>query len=130
MLFDSWMFYRKKLNARAVFLEGVKRAQYQFIIWKSASDIYPDKPMPDNYGWKRCDKYISVMRTLPPAPKALLQPIKYGCSKYVCETSRCKCKDNHLYCTDLCCCGAEKDPCKNFPVSNLLMSGLIWIQTV
>ena len=27
--------------------------------------------MPDNYGWKRfCDKYISVMMTLPPAPRS------------------------------------------------------------
>ena len=92
----------------APFFESVKRAQYQFIIWKFASGIYPDKPMPGNYGWKRdCDKYISVMMKLPPAPESSLQPIKYGCSKYVCETSRCKCKAtfcNHLYCTDLCCC--------------------------
>ena len=56
-------------SSRAAFLVGVKRAQYQFIIWKSASGIYPDKRMPDNYGWKRfCDKYISVMMILPPAP--------------------------------------------------------------
>ena len=42
--------------SRATFLEGVKRAHYQFIIRKSAPDINPDKPMPDNYGWKRdCD---------------------------------------------------------------------------
>ena len=35
---------------RAVFLEGVKRAQYQWIIWKTSSVINPDKPMPDNHG--------------------------------------------------------------------------------
>ena len=35
---------------RAVFLEGVKRAQYQCIIWKTPSVINPDKSMPDNYG--------------------------------------------------------------------------------
>ena len=35
---------------RAVFLEGVKRAQYQCIIWKTLSVINPDKSMPDNYG--------------------------------------------------------------------------------
>ena len=35
---------------RAVFLEGVKRAQYQCIIWKTSSVINPDKSMPDNYG--------------------------------------------------------------------------------
>ena len=35
---------------RAVFLEGVKRAQYQCIIWKTSSVINPDKSIPDNYG--------------------------------------------------------------------------------
>ena len=89
------MFWREKAElrnlppSRATFLEGVKRAQYQFIIWKSAPDINSDKvnkgakirnrynqvphlTMPDNSGWKLdCDKYISVMTTLPPASKPL-----------------------------------------------------------
>ena len=89
---DEW---RKKAElrnlppSRATFLEGVKRAQSQFIIWKSAPDINPNKPMPDNYGWKRdCDKYISVMTTLSPAPEVPLQLIKCGCSKSVCKTSQ------------------------------------------
>ena len=115
-----WMFRRKQAESqklppsRAAFLEGIKRAQYQCIIWKSAPDPNPDKPMPDNYGWRRdCDKYIPIMTTLSPAPETLLQLIKCSCSKSVCETSRCKCKANNLYCTDLCCCGAEDDSCKN-----------------
>ena len=115
-----WMFRRKQAESnklppsRAAFLESVKRSQYQCIIWKSAPDPNPDIPMPDDYGWKRdCDKYIPVMTTLPPAPETLLPLIKCGCNKSVCETSRCKCKANHLYCTDLCCCGAEEDSCKN-----------------
>ena len=73
-----WMFWREKAElrnlppSRATFLEGVKRAQYQLIILKSAPDINPDKPMPDNYGWRRdCDKYISIMTTLPPASMPL-----------------------------------------------------------
>ena len=36
--------------SRATFLEGVKRGQYQCIIWKSSPVINPDKLMPDNYG--------------------------------------------------------------------------------
>ena len=49
-----WMFWRKKLPpSRATFLEVVKRVHYQFILWKSATDINPDKPIPDSYGWKR-----------------------------------------------------------------------------
>ena len=51
-----------------------------------------------------------------PAPETLLQLIKCGCSMSVCETSRCKYKANHLYCTVLCCCGAEEDSCKILPV--------------
>ena len=111
------MFWRKKAElqnqppSRAAFLKGVKRTQYQFIIWKSAPDINPDKPMPDNNGWKwECNKYISVMTTLPFAPEAPLQLIDCGCSKSLCEPSRCKSKAYHLYCTDLCCCGADEDP--------------------
>ena len=39
--------------------------------------------MPDNNGWKRdCDKYISVMMTLPPAPEAPLQPDRMGLCLY------------------------------------------------
>ena len=45
----------------------------------------PDKPMPDNYAWKRdCYKYISRMTALPLVPEAPLQMIKCGCSKSVC----------------------------------------------
>ena len=36
--------------SRAVFLEGVKRVQYQCIIWKYSAVINPDKSMPDNHG--------------------------------------------------------------------------------
>ena len=57
------MFWRKKAELqelplpRAVFLEGVRRPQYQWIIWKT-SPVNPDKSMPDNYGYRPdCDKY-------------------------------------------------------------------------
>ena len=36
--------------SRAVFLEGVKCAQYQCIIWKTSPVINHDKSMPDNHG--------------------------------------------------------------------------------
>ena len=59
---------------------------------------------------------------LPPAPETPLQLIKCGCSMSVCKTSRCKYKGNHLYCTDLCCRGAEEDSWKILPVVNMLMT--------
>ena len=105
------MFWREKielrnlLHSRATFLECVKLAQYQFIIWKSEPDIYPDKPMPDNYGWKRdCDKYIYVMTTLPPAPRSPSAADKCGCSKSVCKKSRLT-----IYIVPIC----AEDLCKN-----------------
>ena len=58
---------------------------------------------------------------LPPVPETPLQLIKCSCSMSVCETARCKYKVNHLYCTDLCCRGAEEDSCKILPVVNMLM---------
>ena len=57
---------------------------------------------------------------LPLAPETPLQLIKCGCSMTVCETSRCKYKANHLYCTDFCCRGAEEDSCKI--LVNMLMT--------
>ena len=59
---------------------------------------------------------------LPPAPETPLQLLKCSFSMSVCETSRCKYKVNHLYCTDLCCRGAEEDSCKILPVVNMLMT--------
>ena len=119
---DGGCFGEKKAElrnlppSRATFLEGVKRAKYKFIIWKSEPDINPqaDKPMPDNYGWKRdCDKYISIMTTLPPAPEAPLQLIKCGFSKSVCETSR-----QTIYIVPIC----VEDPCKNIASEQLLLN--------
>ena len=59
---------------------------------------------------------------LPAAPETSLQLIKCGCSMSVSETSRCKNKVNHLYCTDLCCRGAEEDSYKILPVVNMLIT--------
>ena len=38
------------------------------------------------------------------------------------RTSPCKYKANHLYCTDLCRCGAEEDSCKILPGINMRMT--------
>ena len=45
-----------------------------------------------------------------------LTGLKYGYNKTACATSRYKCKSNNLYGTDLCCCGAEEDSCKNIAI--------------
>ena len=46
------------------------------------------------------DKLYCNSFLLAPAPEAPLQLIKCVCSMSVCETSRCKYKVNHSYCTD------------------------------
>ena len=93
-----------------MFLKGVKHAHYQFIIRKSAPGINSDKPMPDNYGWKRdCDKYISVITTLPPDPEAHLQLIKCGYSKSLGVSAKLT-----IYIVLIC----VEDPCKILSVSN------------
>ena len=91
--FRWWLFRRTQAEShkmppsRATFLECVKRVQYQYLIWKSIPDPNPAIQEPDKYGLKwDCNKFIPVMTTLPPAPETLLQQVKYGCSKSVCET--------------------------------------------
>ena len=108
---------------KAVFLKGVNLAQYQCIIWKSTPVVNPDKSMSDNYGWKRdCDKYVSIMMTLPTVPETPLQLIQCGCSKSVCKTSWCKCKSNHFIV--LICVTEEqkRTHVKLLPVINILIS--------
>ena len=57
-----------------------------------------------------------------PADKMWLQ--------HVClRNARCKCKANHLYCTDLCCCGAEEDSCKILPVINMLLNNYFHVDS-
>ena len=55
-------------------------------------------------------------------PETPLQLIQFGCSKSVCKTSRCKCKANNLYRTDLCCLEQKGTHVKIVPVTNMLMA--------
>ena len=59
---------------------------------------------------------------LSPVPETPLQLIKCGCSMSFMRNISVKYKANHLYCTDLCFCGAEEDSCKIMPVINMLMT--------
>ena len=109
--------------SRAVFLKGVKRAQYQSIIWKSSPVFNHDKSMPDNYGKKRdCEKYIPVMTTLPLAPETPLQLIQCSCSKSVCENLGVSAKLT-IYIVLICVAVEQKRThVKILPVTNMLMT--------
>ena len=103
--------------SKAAFLQSVKWSKYQCIICKSVVEPHPKIPLPEKHGWKReGDIYVSVVTALPPAPETILQLVKYGCNKTPCGTGRYKCRSNKLYCTGLCCCGAEDDSCKKIAV--------------
>lgn len=59
------------------------------------------------------DKWQPVMTTLPPAPGAIIQLIRYRCGKNRCTTNRCNCRKAQLNCTDLCGCSDGADSCAN-----------------
>ena len=58
------------------------------------------------------DGWLPVMTTLPPAPEAVTQLVKCGCSKERCSTNHCQCRRAGLHCTDLCNC-SDTEECEN-----------------
>ena len=44
-----------------------------------------------------------VMTTNPPAPNLIMELISYGC-KTDCQTDRCQCRKNELFCMGMCQC--------------------------
>ena len=55
-----------------------------------------------DWGWELNNGklYPRKMDTLP-APKALMKILKCGCTQN-CDTNKCTCKKNGLFCTELC----------------------------
>lgn len=53
------------------------------------------------------------MANLPPAPEAILQLVKCGCSKERCSTNRCQCRKVGVNCTELCNCSYNGETCDN-----------------
>jgi hypothetical protein len=48
-----------------------------------------------------------------PAPQAVIQLVKCGCSKTKCDTARCSCRKAELFCSDICSCSDIDDSCEN-----------------
>ena len=57
--------------------------------------------------------FLSCMKTLPPAPQAIIHLVKCTWAKERCSTNRCKCEKNGLNCKDLCGCSDNREQCKN-----------------
>jgi len=94
--------------------QAIKRAQFQAMVWELDTVPEPQYPSQEAFGWKLEDaKWHPVMTTLPPAPEAITELVKCGCSKSRCTTNRCNCRKASLNCTDLCSCCDGDEPCEN-----------------
>ena len=104
-----WLLFRRKQAqserlppTQAALRQAIMRANYQALIWNNDIVAKPELPSPDEFGWKREeDKWVPVMTTLFPAPEAVIELVRCGCSKSRCSSSRCNCKKAQLRCTDL-----------------------------
>ncbi|CAH3146077.1 unnamed protein product [Pocillopora meandrina] len=84
-----WLLFRKKQAqserlppTRGALLKAVLRAYYQAIVWDNDVVANPDIPSPENYGWEKNDnRWFPVMTRLLPAPEAIIQLVKCGCTK-------------------------------------------------
>ena len=90
------------------------RVYYQVQVWLGNETIQAT-----DWGWELINGnlYPKKMDT-PPAPEALMKIIKCGCTLN-CDTNRCTCKKNGLFCTDLCD-NCDSSICRNIEDSNLL----------
>ena len=69
---------------------------------------------PETFGWRLDgDKWVPVMTTLTPAPDAVVQLVRCGCTKSKCSSNRCSCRKANLNCTDLCSYSDVDDMCEN-----------------
>ena len=99
---------------KGALVPAVKRAQHQVQIWANAIISNPEASNQESYGWQRIDGlFVSVMTTLPPAPDAIVELVKCGCSKTKCGSARCKCVANKLVCFELCSCDDTEETCLN-----------------
>ncbi|CAB4025239.1 hypothetical protein ROHU_037104 [Paramuricea clavata] len=79
---------------------------FRSIIWGQSLERWQNIPDVNQFGCIRNnDAILPKWSLLPEASKACHELVKCGC-KRKCE-SRCKCKQHHLQCTDLCQCGGE-----------------------
>jgi len=83
------------------------------MVWNKDTEPNPVLPSPSDYGWAMENaEWVPVMTTLPPAPEAVIELVKCGCSKERCSTNRCQCRRAGLLCTDLCICSDDSE-CEN-----------------
>ncbi|CAH3151769.1 unnamed protein product, partial [Porites lobata] len=115
-----WFLFRKKQAesdklppTQAALHQAILRAHFQLLVWNKDTEPNPVLPSPSDYGWVMENaEWVPVMTTLPPAPEAVIELVKCGCSKERCSTNRCQCRRAGLLCTDLCSCSDDSE-CEN-----------------
>lgn len=105
--YGLWAYFF--FNLRQAFIENVKRAHFQTVLWRNPGSD-PSQLNPEDFGWKKDAINKSLYpTTLPenskPAPDFILEIIRCGCkSQPLCSTKRCSCRDKGLPCTMFCAC--------------------------
>ena len=89
---------------RDAFVQHVRQSNYQAFLWKQCLQ-HGEVPSPIEHGRDIDDGDINVlwMTLLPPAPLALLELLRCGCSSR-CNSERCRCFKSNMSCTDACKC--------------------------
>lgn len=94
-----------------IVLQHIKRANYQYAVWKCALEVRPSYPSPIGHGW--CQTGYSLepqWMTQPSGPCDMVELTTCQCVKSRC-TKQCKCVRQQLRCTQSCAC--EGDMCDN-----------------
>ena len=93
---------------REAFIENVKRAHLQAILWRTLNPLPTTNP--EDCGWQKDTDNKSLSPTMLPqnmslAPDYILEMIRCGCrSDPPCNSKRCSCHVKGLACTIFCAC--------------------------
>ena len=87
------------------FVENVKRAHYQAIVWRSHEESNPPKLNRELFGWTKDEKRKTLRPTYLPhntelAPKYIMRLIECGCK----SATPCSCTRDKLKCTIFYAC--------------------------
>ena len=82
------------------FLQHVKRAMWQTLIWVNSHDPTPDLGHPEQHGWKREKGQLTPIYYEGPMASELLNELVCQCSaRENCKrVAKCTCKQNRLPC--------------------------------
>ncbi|KAL9978164.1 hypothetical protein ACROYT_G015654 [Oculina patagonica] len=126
-----WSLFKKKQAesdrlppTQAALHQAILRAHFQLMVWNKDAVPNPVLPSPRDYCWvMENGEWVPVMTTLTPAPEAIIQLVKYRCSKERCKSNLCQCRRAGLLCTDLCSCSDDSE-CENQQNGDLYQSDM------